>query len=425
MPDIDNLSNDLIDNDEMNAVPVTATNVNVVKPVALSCAKVTSEYASLSRMIKRGCYVDLPDIDASLALHLAEHADVNWSDTLSIEGAFGSIEIFEGARLLRAIGGIDLSEELNADEERWEWMQSALVGRLSSTPFASADRIGRTSLEETADPDTPRTSLHTLRITLRTGHHVITTHARAEASVWIEFLQSTSWMHERLPISHYIDLPFETSVRIAQHKLPAHALRTVAAGDLILPDSPYFQSNGKGSIRIGPLFAQVRYQAPGTLHIISVEGKLDSYEMDDDGGTYGESADEPRYSSDEDYSDEHDDESEYASESDDDHDDHEGDDGYEEESEDETESNSSSSGDAGINQGELDRTPVTLEFELGKVKMTLGDVRTLGVGTIVPFTGGSPAVITIMAAGRSLGRGEVVDVDGQLGIRIIQWGATS
>jgi type III secretion protein Q len=72
---------------------------------------------------------------------------------------------------------------------------------------------------------------------------------------------------------------------------------------------------------------------------------------------------------------------------------------------------------------DLDTVPVTLNFELGKARMTLGDIRTLAPGAIVPFTDGTPASIAIRSGGRLLGRGEVVDVQGQLAIRIVQWGS--
>lgn len=71
---------------------------------------------------------------------------------------------------------------------------------------------------------------------------------------------------------------------------------------------------------------------------------------------------------------------------------------------------------------ELDCVPVTLSFELGKVCLPLSEVRTLGPGAIAQFSGGSPASIAIVSAGQTLGRGEIVDVEGRLGIRITQWG---
>lgn len=71
--------------------------------------------------------------------------------------------------------------------------------------------------------------------------------------------------------------------------------------------------------------------------------------------------------------------------------------------------------------GDLDSVPVTLSFELGKASLPLADVRTLGQGAVVLFSGGSPASVAIVSAGQTLGYGEIVDVEGRLGIRVTRW----
>lgn len=71
--------------------------------------------------------------------------------------------------------------------------------------------------------------------------------------------------------------------------------------------------------------------------------------------------------------------------------------------------------------GDIDDVPVNLAFVLGKVRLPVGEVRRLAPGSVVLFKGGSPASVAIVSSGRTLGRGEIVDVDGQLGIRITQW----
>ena len=70
---------------------------------------------------------------------------------------------------------------------------------------------------------------------------------------------------------------------------------------------------------------------------------------------------------------------------------------------------------------DLDEVAITLAFELGTVSLQLGEVRTLGRGAVLQLSEGSPASVAIVAGGRTLGRGEIVDVEGQLGIRVTQW----
>jgi type III secretion protein Q len=52
--------------------------------------------------------------------------------------------------------------------------------------------------------------------------------------------------------------------------------------------------------------------------------------------------------------------------------------------------------------------------------MPLGELRTLGLDTILTHDG-STSSIAIRCGGRLLGRGELVDVDGTLGVRILEW----
>ena len=59
---------------------------------------------------------------------------------------------------------------------------------------------------------------------------------------------------------------------------------------------------------------------------------------------------------------------------------------------------------------------------MGRFHTTLGQLRTVAAGTVLPLEGGSPHAIAIVAGGRLLGQGELVDVSGQLAIRIVYWG---
>ncbi len=71
----------------------------------------------------------------------------------------------------------------------------------------------------------------------------------------------------------------------------------------------------------------------------------------------------------------------------------------------------------------LDLLPLTLSFELGQLRLSLGELRALAPGSVLSCEGGSPAAVAIVARGRRLGLGEAVEVAGQLAIRIVQWGA--
>jgi type III secretion protein Q len=338
-------------------------------------ARLTQEQARLSHMIGRGCHLELSPHKASFSLNLARDKDADWSDPLTLTGAFGSVVIADGPRLLRGLTGIDLRGQLAADDERWDWMQAALVARLSGTPFSKVQRI-----EREAHPEDSHGSI--LCITLRTGDHAIVTHARAGGADWLRLLGQSAWTQERLPFSAFARLPYQTRLRIASHTLPRHALKGLAPGDFILPDQATVGIRGVGYLQIGVLYAKVRFQEPNSFTLSRAEVKLDSPELKPDptGGfpdpQSGVGATPYLYQP---------------------------------------------PAEPLADVAAMDNVPVTLHFELGNLRMLLGELRALAPDAVIVFNG-STASVAIRCGDRLLGHGELVDVQGQLGIRILDWG---
>jgi type III secretion protein Q len=67
----------------------------------------------------------------------------------------------------------------------------------------------------------------------------------------------------------------------------------------------------------------------------------------------------------------------------------------------------------------LDDAHLELTVRLGGVAMTLRQLAELAVGQIVPLGRPLAGPYEICAGGRRLGEGELVDVDGELGVRIL------
>jgi len=63
---------------------------------------------------------------------------------------------------------------------------------------------------------------------------------------------------------------------------------------------------------------------------------------------------------------------------------------------------------------------VELRIELGRTRLQPDDLRELRSGSVVSLDGplGEPAAI--YAAGRLIGRGEIVVVDGKIGVRVVK-----
>ena len=71
---------------------------------------------------------------------------------------------------------------------------------------------------------------------------------------------------------------------------------------------------------------------------------------------------------------------------------------------------------------ELDDLPVRLAFELGRLELPLAEVTTLGEGHVFELARDAAQPVDILANGRRIGRGRIVDVAGSLGVQIVRIG---
>jgi type III secretion protein Q len=65
-----------------------------------------------------------------------------------------------------------------------------------------------------------------------------------------------------------------------------------------------------------------------------------------------------------------------------------------------------------------DQLPVQLTFEVGRSEITLGELRALGAGSVLELGRSVAEPIRISAQGRPVGQGELVDVEGAVGVRV-------
>ena len=64
--------------------------------------------------------------------------------------------------------------------------------------------------------------------------------------------------------------------------------------------------------------------------------------------------------------------------------------------------------------------PVALTFDVGRTQVTVGELARLGPGCVLELGRGAAELVEIRANGRRIGRGELVDIDGAVGVRIIR-----
>lgn len=64
--------------------------------------------------------------------------------------------------------------------------------------------------------------------------------------------------------------------------------------------------------------------------------------------------------------------------------------------------------------------PVALNAELGSKRMTIGEILTLTHGSVVELNKGIQEPLELVVNGRVIAKGELVELDGQMGIRIVE-----
>jgi type III secretion protein Q len=69
-------------------------------------------------------------------------------------------------------------------------------------------------------------------------------------------------------------------------------------------------------------------------------------------------------------------------------------------------------------EASLDNIPLRVTFELGQVDLTLGEIRNLAPGALVPLSRPLEDTVDIVANGRRLGRGTLVSIGDSVGIQI-------
>lgn len=66
----------------------------------------------------------------------------------------------------------------------------------------------------------------------------------------------------------------------------------------------------------------------------------------------------------------------------------------------------------------LDDLPLALTLRCGQLTLTLGQLRELGSGSVLEINGVAPGQATLCYGERVVAEGELVDVDGRLGLQI-------
>jgi type III secretion protein Q len=73
----------------------------------------------------------------------------------------------------------------------------------------------------------------------------------------------------------------------------------------------------------------------------------------------------------------------------------------------------------------LDQLPLALTLRCGRLELTLGDLRRIAAGTVLPVNGVTPGFATLCHGERVVAEGELVSVEGRLGLQITRMAASA
>jgi len=71
-----------------------------------------------------------------------------------------------------------------------------------------------------------------------------------------------------------------------------------------------------------------------------------------------------------------------------------------------------------LNLDPLDQLPMALTLRCGSLNLTLGDLRRVAAGSVLEVSGVTPGYATLCHGDRVVAEGELVDVEGRLGLQI-------
>lgn len=237
------------------------------------------------------------------------------------------------------------------------------------------------------------------RLDVRVGAARVTSHLEMTGATLLGLLRATPWQRRTAPgiAGFALHVPLE----LGHLALAAGQLATLRPGDVLVPQTALFDSSGQGLIRLGRHCLQVRVHsraAPLRLTLLALEETVMSTTADtdiltpdwDDSTGYepdaqaAEAAEHP--------------ESAYAAA--------------------ETEEVPMTEPVAADLPERFDDLPLTLTIRCGHLSLTLGELRNLAPGAVLQVQGVTPGTAALFYGERALAHGELVEVDGRLGLQI-------
>ncbi|WP_085640771.1 MULTISPECIES: FliM/FliN family flagellar motor switch protein [unclassified Pseudomonas] len=196
--------------------------------------------------------------------------------------------------------------------------------------------------------------------------------ARIPAATLLNLLRGAPWQrlssHDAAP-----DWPLRIPLPLGHCTLSAAELASLRTGDVLLAEQPLFTPEGLGHLQLGACRLHLRLLPATDLRFTLTE--LEDLPMNASLDAFALADSEPLYAA-------------------------------------------SESFDALPDPGRFDDLPLALTLRAGSVSLSLGQLRHLSVGSVLAFSGCAPGQASLFQGERALAHGDLVDIDGRLGLQI-------
>ena len=363
---------------------------STVRPVRLRT--VDTHQAPLARRVGAGLIAELSTGNGSLRL------EVNGLQPAGAEGGTpplrlltraGPLALSPARELLRALTAIDLPDD-TPDDPLHGLRRDVTMQSLPPAWFSTFGASAALCMEgETVSPgeapeadgfidDAPGEMLElAFSITEPQARLGLAGTLRGSHEALLHALSQPAWQRvDPAPEIALEDLPLRVPVRLGTTALSLGAVRALGPGDVVPLAQPLFGLGGEGELRVGQAVAKVVLRLgnqcaveltewqPTTTGQTTMNDRLDfPYDTGIDAGTGADT------------------------------------------------------------DASLDELPVVLSFDIGTLEVTLAELQSMQLGSVLPLRGTLPPEVAICVGGRRLGTGELVELDGQLAVEVRRIGA--
>jgi type III secretion protein Q len=348
--------------------------MRTIPPAALRLRSMAPAHAALANALGGGRRAAFDIEGAAVEIELAAAQDVPAPQAVAelvLDTEFGPMSLRPGAQFLRLLCGIDLPPQQGGDDDaQWLLAQAALV----HAPAGWRRLFRLRSLQIGVGPAGDASAL--IRLCPSGEGWSLVGELRAQASVLRGLADSPGWTAGDAVRLDESGLGLRRPVEIGRGRLNLRELRTLSPGDVLLVEQGRFGCDGAGVVVLG------RLRMHGLLDEAGFRFERWSISMDEH-DELPEEEEEARLA-----------EPEAAPEP-------------------------RPAADA-ESAPPLDELPLSLVFEVGALEMSIAALRRLAPGSVIELQRPLPPEVIVRCGGLVVARGELVELEGRLGVQIAQ-----